>query len=60
MGLTFNTGRDFTLLVLFPFLFGYIGVRLIEWYQGKGPHSRRAKGAFDAPPPPRPMPPAQS
>ena len=60
MGLTFNTGRDFTLLVLFPFLFGYIGVRLIEWHQGKGPHSRRVNRTPNAPLPPRPMPPAQS
>ena len=59
MGLTLNTGRDFTLLVLFPFLFGYIGVRLIEWHQGKGPHSRRANSTPNAPLPPRPMPPAQ-
>jgi hypothetical protein len=29
-GLTFNLGRDVTLLVLFPFVFGYIGVRILE------------------------------
>ena len=56
IGLTFNTGRDFTLLVLFPFLFGYVGVRLIEWHQGRGPHTRRAKAA---PLPRQPLPPAQ-
>lgn len=33
LGLTFNLGRDITLLVLFPFLFGYIGVRILERYQ---------------------------
>jgi oligosaccharide repeat unit polymerase len=31
LGLTFNLGRDITLLVLWPLVFGYIGVRLIEW-----------------------------
>lgn len=30
LGLTFNLGRDVTLLVLFPFVFGYIGVRILE------------------------------
>jgi hypothetical protein len=30
LGLTFNLGRDVTLLVLFPFVFGYIGVRFLE------------------------------
>jgi hypothetical protein len=30
LGSTFNLGRDFTLLVLFPFVFGYIGVLFIE------------------------------
>jgi hypothetical protein len=29
-GLTFNMGRDITLLVLWPFVFGYIGVRIAE------------------------------
>lgn len=30
MGLTFNMGRDITLLVLFPFVFSYIGIRAYE------------------------------
>src|SRR5258708_17920616 len=30
LGLTFNLGRDITLLVLFPFVFGYIGVLILE------------------------------
>jgi hypothetical protein len=30
LGLTFNMGRDITLLVLWPFVFAYIGVRLAE------------------------------
>ncbi len=29
-GLTFNLGRDITLLVLWPFLFGYILIRILE------------------------------
>ncbi len=32
LGLTFNMGRGVTLLVLFPFVFGYIGVRLGEHF----------------------------
>jgi hypothetical protein len=31
LGLTFNLGRDVTLLVLWPFVFGYLGVRLVEY-----------------------------
>ncbi|MDQ0394783.1 hypothetical protein [Labrys monachus] len=31
LGLTFNLGRGFTLLVLWPLVFGYAGVRVIEW-----------------------------
>ena len=31
LGLTFNLGRDITLLVLWPMVFGYLGVRLTEW-----------------------------
>jgi len=30
IGLTFNTGRDLTLLVLFPFVFGYVAMRIYE------------------------------
>ena len=30
LGLTLNTGRDLTLLVLFPFLFGYLGILVYE------------------------------
>jgi hypothetical protein len=30
LGVTFNLGRDFTLLVLFPIVFGYVLVRLLE------------------------------
>ncbi len=32
LGITFNCGRDITLLVLFPFVFGYIIVRVWERY----------------------------
>jgi hypothetical protein len=31
LGLTFNLGRDITLLVLWPLVFCYICVRLVEW-----------------------------
>lgn len=31
LGVTFNLGRDITLLVLWPVVFGYIGIRLVEW-----------------------------
>jgi len=30
LGVTFNLGRDITLLVLWPFVFCYVGVRLLE------------------------------
>jgi hypothetical protein len=33
LGLTFNLGRDITLLVLFPFVFAYIGVRSLEYFK---------------------------
>jgi len=33
LGVTFNSGRDISLLVLFPFVFGYVFVRIWEWYQ---------------------------
>jgi len=35
LGLTFNLGRDITLLVLFPIVFGYILVRFLEQAGGK-------------------------
>ncbi len=31
LGLTFSLGRDISLLVLWPLVFGYAGVRLVEW-----------------------------
>ncbi len=37
LGLTLNTGRDFTLLVLFPFLFGYLAILVYETATGKKP-----------------------
>lgn len=40
-GLTINMGRDITLLVLWPFVFGYIGVVLIEKFKlGSGQRAR--------------------
>lgn len=38
LGLTFNLGRDISLLVLFPFVFGYAGVVVLEKL---GNHRRR-------------------
>ena len=35
LGLTFNTGRNITLQVFFPFLFGYLIIRLYEWHQAR-------------------------
>ncbi len=40
-GLTFNLGRDITLLVLWPFVFAYGLVRLLEWFQPKGAFAAR-------------------
>ncbi|NEP31269.1 MULTISPECIES: hypothetical protein [unclassified Moorena] len=41
LGLTFNLGREFTLLVLWPALFGYVFVLMLERYG-----SKKAKGRF--------------
>ena len=41
LGLTFNLGRDITLLVLFPFVFGYLCVRVFEAYLKKRERPRR-------------------
>lgn len=35
LGLTFNLGRDITLLVLWPMIFGYVGVRLFEYFESR-------------------------
>ena len=40
-GLTFNMGRDITLLVLWPFVFGYALVVLLERLQPRAPAARR-------------------
>lgn len=40
-GLTFNLGRDITLLVLWPFVFAYGLVRLVERFQPKGTFDAR-------------------
>ena len=56
LGLTFNLGRDVTLLVLFPFLFGYLAVRLSEalaTHPRGGRRMRRSRSPRHAPPPPR-------
>ncbi|NEO15315.1 MULTISPECIES: hypothetical protein [unclassified Moorena] len=41
LGLTFNLGREFTLLVLWPALFGYVFVLMLERYG-----SKKAQGRF--------------
>jgi hypothetical protein len=41
LGLTFNLGRDITLLVLWPIVFGYIGVRFLEHVERKRVNSRQ-------------------
>ncbi|NEO36159.1 MAG: hypothetical protein F6J90_07400 [Moorea sp. SIOASIH] len=41
LGLTFNLGREFTLLVLWPALFGYLFVLMLERYG-----SKKSKGRF--------------
>lgn len=43
LGLTFNLGRDITLLVLFPFIFGYIGVRILEAREMQQRHLSRER-----------------
>jgi len=46
MILTFNMGRDITLLVLYPFLFGVALLWFRKRFQGKIPGSARAGGVF--------------
>jgi len=41
--LTFNIGRDITLLVLYPFVFG----ALIIWWLDRSPAQRTAQAASD-------------
>lgn len=41
LGLTFNLGRDITLLVLWPMIFAYLGVRVIEWRSRRQGIARR-------------------
>lgn len=47
LGVTFNCGRDITLLVLFPFVFGYIFVRIWELWRGEGTnYPLRGSGSY--------------
>jgi hypothetical protein len=47
LGLTFNTGRDLTFLVLFPFAFGYLAVLAYERFiTGKDVEGRRMRSRF--------------
>jgi len=53
MILTFNMGRDITLFVLYPFVFGYMLLLVWEWQQKKKmaqnvSASRRRKRTFPA------------
>lgn len=52
LGLTLNTGRDLTLLVLFPFLFGYIGILFYEKLFG-GRNPGLPIRSLDSPPSPK-------
>lgn len=45
LGLTFNLGRDISLLVLFPFVFGYVGILLLEAYIRKTRPALNAENA---------------
>ncbi|WP_420394288.1 hypothetical protein [Acuticoccus sp.] len=47
LGLTFNLGRDVTLLVLFPFLFGYALILMLELHTA--PQRRSTRRPIDAP-----------
>jgi oligosaccharide repeat unit polymerase len=49
LGLTFNLGRDITLLVLWPMVFAYAGVRFYEWRWPDRPIRSRAANAMAAP-----------
>jgi hypothetical protein len=49
LGLTLNTGRDLTLLVLFPFLFGYLGILFYEKLLG-GREQNVMTRSVDSPP----------
>jgi hypothetical protein len=49
LGVTFNSGRDITLLVLFPFVFGYIFVRIWEWYRPTGNNLSRQTNFYRQP-----------
>lgn len=51
IGLTFNLGRDISLLVLWPMIFGYIGIRIFEYRESRRferlsmvPHRGRVMG----------------
>lgn len=46
LALTFNLGRDITLLVLFPFVFGYVATRIFEWRSSR---KRSLKGSRRTP-----------
>jgi hypothetical protein len=45
MGLTFNLGRDVTLLVLFPFVFGYLGILCVDFLDADRARDRKKRSA---------------
>ncbi len=49
MGLTLNTGRDLTFLVLFPFAFGYIALRLFELSRHRSPDGTAPRRSLSSP-----------
>lgn len=48
LGLTFNSGRDLTFLVLFPFAFGWIALFVFEWLRTVQSPARIARAAVVA------------
>ncbi len=49
LGVTFNLGRDFTLLVLWPFVMAYAGIHLLEFVMARtGQRTRRSHGNSQA------------
>ncbi len=49
LGLTLNTGRDFTFLVLFPFVFGFVALKIYERFRRPTRDWRPARHANPSP-----------
>lgn len=54
LGLTFNLGRGISFLVLYPMIFGYILVRVLENTGTQNKYPRQPQQAYTKTPPPRP------